>query len=274
MNGPHLLYLYCVIERGTAAHRLLEQGRVPSPEPGEPLLPIQVGGLVAVVSRVPASMFAEEPLNAKLADLAHAAPLALRHYETIRGLQPLAPALVPTALGAVFRAEKGVVGLLRKRDAHFHDLLDRVRGKQEWGLKVFRDAPRFLKATEARAQELRALRAKAAAKGPGQAYLLRKQQERALVREAERLTAQTLDALLERLAKLSAALHVDELPDVQQGSPALVLKVAALVDKEQVQRFQEEIARLGESYRALGLTLELDGPWAPYSFVGEQRVAA
>jgi hypothetical protein len=272
-GGP-LLYLYGIVEAGTEAARLLAARGVPGLDPEEPLLPIAAGGLVAAVSRVPAATFEEEPLNALLADLPRLAPLAVQHEEAVRALLPAAPALVPMAFGMVYRGPEGVEALLRERGDAFRELLARVRGKYEWGLRVYRDVARWLATADATSDELRRLAAEAARATPGRAYLLGKQRERLRAAEADRLAAEALAAILARLEPLSAAARRSPLAAAAPGPTQLVLSVAFLVETAATDRFRGAAAELERVYQPQGLRLELSGPWAPYSFVGGDRGAA
>jgi hypothetical protein len=263
-----LLYLYGIVEAGTAAERLLASGQVPGLAPDAPLFPLAVGSLVAAVSRVPAATFEEEPLNALLADLPRLAPLAVGHEAALAALVPNAPALVPMTFGAVYRDPAGVEALLRERAADFRARLDRVRDRYEWGVTVSRDAARWRASAEALSPELQELAAEISQAGPGRAYLLGKQRERLLAAEADRLAVTTLDELMERLAAASAAVRRDPPPPTPPDEAAVVLVAAFLVDATAGEAFRAAVAELHRAYQPRGLRLELSGPWAPYSFVG------
>src|SRR5581483_151559 len=269
-----LLYLYGVLEAGTEGERLLERRAVPGLDPGEPLFPIAAGGLVAAVSRVPSAVFDEEPLNALLADLPRLAPLAVQHEEAIRALLPAAPALVPMAFGTVYRGPGRVAALLRERAGELRALLAQVRGKYEWGLKVYRDSARWLATADEASDELRRLAAEAAAASPGRAYLHGKQRERLRAAEAERLAAEALDAIMGRLEPLSVAMRRNPLGAAAPGPTPLVLSAAFLVELAATEAFRAAAAELARAYAPRGLTVEITGPWAAYSFVGARRGAA
>ena len=268
-----LLYLYGIVEAGTEGERLLASGSVPGLAPDEPLFPVVDGDLVAAVSRVPPATFEEEPLNALLADLPRLAPLAVQHEEAVRALLPVAPALVPMSFGMVYRGPEGVATLLRERGDAFRELLARVRGKYEWGLRVFRDVPRWLATADATSDELLRLAEEAAAASPGKAYLLGKQRERLRAAEADRLAAAALEAIVARLEPMSAAVRHNSLGAAPPGPTRLVLSAAFLVDTGDTERFRAAAAELERAYQPQGLSLELSGPWAPYSFVGDARGA-
>jgi hypothetical protein len=268
-----LVYVYCIVEAGTEAEPLLRTGQLPSLIEGEPLFPIQQAGLVVAASRVPAAGFDEEPLNALLADLSRLAPLAVRHENAIRAVAAAAPSLIPLGFGTVFRDPERVAGFLATQAASLRSILDRLRGRQEWGLKVFCQRDRFNRAVEASSPELRRLDAEAAGAGPGRAYLLRKRREQVARDEQERLGSQILTDLLDQLAVRSEAMRREPLPPDAAATPGpagqLVLKAAFLVDQEQAPPFPSLVELLASRLSESGFQLELSGPWAPYSFVRE-----
>lgn len=272
-SAESLLYLYCVLESGSAAQRLLAERRVPGMAPAEPLFPIETAGLVAAVSRVPAATFGEEPLNALLAELPRLAPLVVQHEETVRALLPVAPALLPMTFGAIYRGPERVLALLRERGSEFHRLLKRLRGRQEWGLKVFADPARLLEAAEAASEELCRLEEETLRSGPGRAYLIGKRRERLIAGEADRLLRQLLQEIEDRLATLAVSIRRDQPISAEKEAVPLVLKSAFLVDVGAAERFRGLAGELAHEFGARGLALDVSGPWAPYSFVADDRGA-
>ncbi|MPZ15134.1 MAG: hypothetical protein GEU73_12045 [Chloroflexi bacterium] len=266
-SRPFRYYLYGVVEPGTEAHRLLVERRVEGIEPSEPLFPIEATGLVAGVSRVPASQFDEEPLNELAGDLSRLSPLVVRHEQAVRALLRPDASLVPMAFGAVYSDAERIAQFLHEGADRLQRLLDKVRGREEWGLKVIADPQRLQQSTEISSGAVRALERDAADARPGRAYLLARQRDRLLATEARRRAIQGLDEILARLSTLSAAIHRDALPAEQPGGTQLALKASFLVDSHRVNSFQATAEELDREYRPVGLAVELTGPWAAYSFV-------
>jgi len=263
-----LVYLYGVVESVAEAHALLADRQVPGLDPAEPLFGVEAAGLVAAVSYVPTDVFQEHPLNDLIADLPRLTPYAVRHEVAVGALAPRAPAVVPMGFGAVYRDVRRVEEVLRERAPELRALLDRVRNRQEWGLKVAADLERLVAWARAASEELGRLDAALASASPGRAYLLRKQRERLLQAELGRLLDQTLRGVVDHLAGISAAARRDELPAERPvEGPRLVLKAAFLVEVDGVERFRTMAADLARRFEPSGLSLDLTGPWAPYSFV-------
>lgn len=266
-----LLYLYAIVDAAWGLAELLAQDPVPGIEPGEPLFTLGAERLLAVVSRVPASLFLEEPLNALLADLPRLAPYVLRHEDAVRRLSSVRPGLLPMSFGTVYRSNERVVALLRKHSHEFHALLERLLDKDEWGIKLFADSRCVIAAAEGATEVLRALAGEIAAASPGRAYLLAKRREQLLAGEARRLLGEAIDRVLQDLAKASASMERDQLPNPVGEGPQLVAKAAFLVERARAAQFRSLAGEIQRSCPAIGCTLELTGPWAPYSFVGEPR---
>ena len=265
-----LLYLYAVLDAGGPGHEQLRSGTVAGLVDGLPLFPIERGPLVAAVSRVPADRFGEAEIDALTSDLSRLALLALRHEEAIRVLRPTADALVPLTFGAVYRESASVQELLETRREELRSTLDRVRHRDEWGVKAFRDTARFRSTVEVTSDALRQLDVDLRAAMPGRAYLLRKQRERRVLEEVERETELAAATIFGRLASTAAEARRESLPPGASNRP-LVLKGALLMERERDRDLEARFVELDSEYAPRGLSLELTGPWAPYSFAGPSR---
>jgi hypothetical protein len=223
------------------------------------------------VSRVPSANFHEMPLNALLADLPRLAPLAMRHDEAVQALLPGARALIPLAFGSIYLSQWGIVDVLRVRANEWRAMLERLRDAQEWGLKIFTDATVLRQAAEQTGDDLRRRAAEAAPASLGRTYLLRKQHEQLVATEARRLAGHALEDTVARLTAVSVAVQRDELPAGGPGPVQLAIKAAFLVRTDAVEAFRTVAAGLAATYTPWGIRVEVSGPWAAYSFVGESR---
>jgi hypothetical protein len=270
----NLVYLYCIVESETAAHRLLWERRVPGLIDDEPLFPVEASGLVAAVSYVPASSFADQPLNALVADLKRLTPYAVRHQAAIGAVYVCAPATIPLGFGSVYHSQERVATTLDERAHEFGDVLNRVRGRHEWGVRVTANQDLLRQHAETASAELRRMAVDTASATRGRAYLLGKQRERLVEAEAERLTGETLMEIVESLAATSDEARQDNLPANQNsGQHRLVLKAAFLVKAARAEEFRSTALALAQALTPRGLALDVTGPWAPYSFVSAAPVS-
>ena len=262
-----LLYLYAIADAVGDVSERLASAAAPGLDAAEPLFGIEAAGLLAIVSRVPCAVFQEEPLNALVADIPRLAPYVVGHEEVVRTLAGASVDLIPMSFGAVYRSAERVEALLTERSEEFKAVLNRLRGRVEWGLKLFVDAGRLLAAAGATA-ELRSLTGEIGTAAPGRAYLLGKRRERLLAAEARRLLDETVEQILGVLGPLCVAVRREETVRAADDGPQLALKAEFLLERESAVRFRSAAAALRRSSAMLGCLLELNGPWAPYSFVG------
>ncbi|MBT3154165.1 GvpL/GvpF family gas vesicle protein [Streptomyces sp. CHD11] len=226
---------------------------------GDPPRLLPHGDLVAVVSHVPEADFAEEPLRAHLEDLDWLTGVARAHQGVIDALTTVTTPL-PLRLGTVFRDDSGVRTMLQGREEGFLRTLDRLEGRVEWGVKVFIEAEP--------APETPATPSPKPASGRD--YL---RQRRMQTRSQDDLwqQAETFATRLHETLSGSAddsRLHAPQNPALSGASGRNVLNAAYLVPRVRSEEFVEQVDRTKDG--APGIRVELTGPWAAYSFAGEE----
>jgi hypothetical protein len=97
---------------------------------------IECAGLVACVSTVPLDRFGAEPLRRSLEDLDWLSDTARAHHGVVEAVVAAAPT-APVRLVTVYSDDDQVRDLLHRRRADFLDVLSRVTGRQEWGVKAY-----------------------------------------------------------------------------------------------------------------------------------------
>ncbi|GGX72193.1 gas vesicle protein [Streptomyces minutiscleroticus] len=223
---------------------------------GVPPKPLAHGDLVAVVSHVPEADFAEEPLRARLEDLDWLSGTARAHQSVVDALTEVTSPL-PLRLATVFRDDSGVRTMLEERADAFRQLLDRLDGRVEWGVKIYAE-PR--EDTTGRMPQPRA--------ASGRDYLLARRRQRSAHEElwerAEKFATRLHDTL--SAGAEDSRLHAPQNPALSGASGRNVLNAAYLVPRATAEEFVELVERTkGEEP---GLRVELTGPWAAYSFSG------
>jgi hypothetical protein len=226
---------------------------------GAPVKQLPHQGLIAVVSEVPERDFAEEPLRAHLEDLDWLAATARAHQGVIDALTVVTTPL-PLRLATVFRDDSAVRCMMQAEEEHFRSTLERLEGRVEWGVKVY---------LETEPAEATAAAPPAPKAASGRDYLRRRrQQTRAqedLWQRAEAFATQ-LHGKLCALAE-DSRLHAPQTAVLSGAAGRNVLNAAYLVPRARSEEFVEVVDRTKDD--APGLRVELTGPWAAYSFVGE-----
>jgi hypothetical protein len=269
-KAPRALYVYCVGE-SEALCRLFEAQLPFGIEPEAKLEMIADGRLAAVVSEVPLADYGEESLKSRLADPAWTAIRAVRHEQVVEYFSSRA-SVVPLRFGAIYFERTGVGQTLSEKAARLAAIIERLRGRQEWGITVCCDQEEFFKVIDTLSPRLRDLAEQARTAQPGQAYLLRKKMEALRTDEArleiKRVVTDIEQALADR-SEQSASLRVMKDEATEHGKT--VGKMAFLLAGARFDDFHEEAERLAHAHADAGFRLEMTGPWPPYNFsTGEE----
>jgi hypothetical protein len=245
-------------------------GRLPEGiEEGAPVELIEAEGLAAIVSRVPLSDFGEDVLEARLSDPAWTAKRAMRHEEAIEHFTARA-AVVPVRFATIYLDRSRVERMLREQAASLRPIIERLRGRDEWGVNLYQDSAVLMEAVSRLSPRLRELTERAAGLSPGQAYLLNKKIGSARADEA-RIEARRVISEVERgLAKYSVgSARLQVLRGEAGEGGRMAAKLAFLVERARFDQFRAEAERLAECHAPAGFTLEMTGPWPAYNFTSE-----
>jgi hypothetical protein len=209
-----------------------------------------------VVSDVPLARYGDVAIERGLRDLDWVASVAMAHEAVIERFRS-AEAVVPMKLFTIFTSDERAVSTLGRTRRRLDALLDRVAGRDEWGLRLVVDT----RAAAPRAATPRALRP-----ASGTTFLQAKKAERdaasATRRDATRVAAEIYrDVAGEADAARRRALSSAE-------AATWALDAAFLVRRSRARAFRAAVARAGRRYAGDGYRLTLTGPWPPYTFVG------
>jgi hypothetical protein len=214
--------------------------------------------LVAYVSTVPLTEFGEAALRHNLEDLVWLETIARAHHQVLTVLLDAGPVL-PVRMVTVYRGDEQVRQMLRDRAEEFAELLVRMSGRKEWGVKVYavgQGTPADSAPPDRRAGEEK--------ERPGTAYLKRRRTSLRGREEARRGAvnrAAHVDAVLSRIA-VATRHHRAQDPQLSGRADLMVLNGAYLVDDGRA----DDFAAAEEALREDDLDVQLTGPWPPYSF--------
>ncbi|MFF8501545.1 GvpL/GvpF family gas vesicle protein [Streptomyces anulatus] len=255
VGAGEMSYVYAVGRAGPALDGLA--ARLPGVD-GRPLRPVDGGGLCALVSPVPADTFSEQGLTAQMEDLDRLEAVARAHHAVVDAAFA-ETSVLPMRLATVYLDDARVADMLVRQRSEFQELLGRLMGHVELGVKVYADPRTAAAATTPAA-------AAPSGGGAGRAYLRQRQAQQRDNQDIYR-AASDLAVRAARLAEGVAASRAVHRP--QQGQLAAragvnVANEAYLVPREHAARLHRELSALAEA--APGVAIEVTGPWAPYSF--------
>ncbi|MBI3959455.1 MAG: GvpL/GvpF family gas vesicle protein [Chloroflexi bacterium] len=259
----------------------IELPSIPGIDQTRPVYGLAGKAVQAVVSRVRADQFNQSALEAGLQDPAWIDVHVRAHQQVLDTLVATRQPVIPLRFCTIYRDEAAVRAVLTAHEPALVAELDRLRGRQEWGIKLFvaqealqaailtqhtepGDLTFALLSVEGDDAALRALQTRIAGMSAGRAFLLQKKLDALVVQKADEITAGVVEESHAHLsghavAATSLALH--------PNPPGMELNAAYLVAERELDGFRAELARLGEEYGGAGVRYELSGPWPAYNFI-------
>ncbi|MBU2572787.1 MAG: GvpL/GvpF family gas vesicle protein, partial [Elusimicrobia bacterium] len=290
MTLAHALYLYCIREKTDTPP--------PASGPGGPASGGQAGGgdntpvistegidgkgevftlihrrLEAVVSRVSLKEFGSGEVQKKAReDLVWIQQKALLHQKVIEAAaknNDTRLSLIPMRFGIIFNGEKSLKTTLDKDYARITEKMEKIRGKQEWGLKVYL---KNQKSFEERIKEKNMLIKKKleelANLPEGEAFFMEEELNALVVRE----TAKELNDFARGVFETFKNISDDCVKNKNLGkeltgrAEPMVLNAAYLIPGESVPDFKTEAEKVNKRILEKGFYLEYSGPWPAYNF--------
>jgi hypothetical protein len=249
------VWLYAIIPGDGA------QTRIPALRgvAGEPVHLVTAGQLAAVVGAVSLAEFGQEALRRNLEDLDWVAAKARAHDAVITAVAETGSVL-PVRMATVYLSDARVRELLESRQHDFAATLGRLAGRVEVGVKVYADPSRMSPVPDRDDAQPRS----------GTAYLMRRRRALASREEAHQAAAAASQRIHTALMRYAVDGMRKPPPDrsLSGRDDIVVLNGTYLVDRGEVESFRENVAALALSLD--NLSMEITGPWPPYSFAGDQ----
>ena len=241
-----LCYVYCAAEGPPAT---LPSTGLPGASPPRV---VALDSLALIVSDVASETYAAGVLESRLSDLDWVAAAGAAHHEVIDAVADAGAVVLPFRLFTLFSTAEKAASTLRAKRAAMDRTFDRIRGKQEWVLRI--GAPDPARATTTapapagRDSGTSFLQAKSAARREAAARATRVKEDAAAAYEA-----------LEHLADEAKRRPIE-------SGGTLMLDAAFLVPPARVEAMHETLSRRAERLLSDGCPVSLTGPWPPYSF--------
>lgn len=264
-SGDFAYYLYCIVER-VATQTIGDQSLPAAIEDDSTIELVDAANLSAIVSRVPLATYGDESLTQNLADASWMAVRAMKHERVVEHFAR-SISVVPLRFGTVYLDRAGITRMLSEKQTELSGILDRLRGREEWGVNVYFDRTKLLESITSVSPVLKDLSQKADAAAPGQSYLLRKKIEALRVDEVRSEINRIIDELEKKIDESSdeiRRLRMLKVESTEHGE--LKAKFAALIPRSDFNKFHATVEQLAKDYESAGMRLELTGPWPAYNF--------
>jgi hypothetical protein len=235
-------YVYCIIR----ASQALKFGPIGiGTEPAE-VHSVGFKEIAAVVSDTPIEVFDATRENV----LAHE-----RVNETVMRTHTV----IPMSFGSVFKTHNDILELLRGAYDAFVDVLSKMEGKLEFGLKVLWDRDAIIREIENEDDDVRRLKDEISSQ-KGSTYFARMQYGRLIDSALEGRSERYVSDIFERLRAVSVASRANK-----PIGDKMIMNGAFLVSRKGESQFDAKVKEIGARYE--NLTFKYTGPWPPYNFV-------
>jgi hypothetical protein len=258
-------YVYCIAESAAVAE-LSPESLPQAIEDDSKLEWVAVNELAALSSQVPLASYSEESLAEHLSDASWTAVRAMRH-ETIAEYVAKRAGIVPLRFGTIYLERAGIERMLTEKGSELRQILERLRGREEWGVNVFCDQSVLMSSITSVSPVLRELSERAAQASPGQSYLMQKKIDALRVDESRAALNRIIEQVEKTLAEQSddaKRLRVLKVEATEHGE--LKAKFAFLVKRSGFESFRDAAERVAQEHHNAGMRLELTGPWPAYNF--------
>ena len=255
------VHLYCFASSQTLTHTIAPgvdgRGRVEV---------LDVNGIAAVFSNVPTDEVCGERAESAMQDPEWVIPRACRHEGVVEEVMARA-AVLPVRFGAVFSSSEALAGFLAENWDEVSGYLQTIADREEWAVKGYLDVDKAQAWLMEHDSDLSAQRAQMPA-SQGARYF---HEKRLRARVQEHLKAWRVCAARAIQAELGAH-AVDACPlklqsrDVSGREHGMMFNCAFMLQRGAIDQFRSQVNSAGTSFSEQGVTLEVSGPWPPYSF--------
>lgn len=270
------LYLYCIKEK-TEEHPTFS---IKGIDGTGDVFTIAHRELEAVVSKVSLEEFgsgeiqkkAQEDLNwIKEKAVIHAKIVeeAMRKPARSAGGNDRILNLIPMRFGIIFKEKERLEEMLGKDYSKIKEVLDRIKDKQEWSVKVYlKDRKKIEQVIKEKNEVIKEKEKEIAALDEGMAFFMEEELKEVISRELEKELNNMVEVLFESLGKQAVDLTKCKIleKELTGRGERMVLNAAYLVPEEKIEDFKKEIEDLNQKMQAKGFCLEYGGPWPAYNF--------
>ncbi len=254
-------YLYCLVH-ATKPPPLLD-APPGLPGAGKPRAIDAGRRLWLIAADAPLERYGEKAIERGLQDLAWVSSVAVPHEAVVEHLAKQST-VVPMKLFTLFRSDERALEHVTRERRRIDRLVERIQGREEWGLRVLIDELEALRSARAEAQAL------SAGGAPGAAFLMRKKKEHDAAREVIQHARDRADVLFEQLAAKADDARRRPPPPGEVGKRVL-LDAAFLLPRSRAKAFQNLVRTTAKRLEGRHYQLTLTGPWPPYTFVAERE---
>ncbi|MBI5073538.1 GvpL/GvpF family gas vesicle protein [Candidatus Woesearchaeota archaeon] len=247
-------YIYCVVEKGNTSE-FQEKGIE-----NNSVYLLCDGDLCAVVHTCPAKPYVS-PHKEQVIDWVKA------HQKVIDQAYAVFGTVIPFSFDVIIKGSKGkhseqlVKEWLRSKEEELKKKIERIKGKQEFGVKIFLHEQEVMKAIMQSNKEIQNLEDKIKIAKKGVAYFHKQKIQAIIKKEIEKYAELYFKEFYKKIKQAAEEVRVEKAK--KQDTFIMVLNASVLVKKEHVSALGDMLDYI---HKKQGFSVEFTGPWPPYSF--------
>jgi hypothetical protein len=227
---------------------------------------VDADGLIAFCSIVDGEKFSQDEIDRHAADLAWLGDIGFHHQNVISALARKAT-VIPLRAFTLFASEASLRQYLQSEKKSLETILQKLRGKDEWTLRLELEPDPWSAALVRRVPALRKLTEELETTSAGRGYLLRKKIDEERKKAARTAEEDLLREIEQEVAKRFSVPTLVENREQRSGSFPQISLLLERTRAGELRNMQQELA---SKYRGDGVNVVLTGPWPPYSFATER----
>jgi hypothetical protein len=239
------IYVYSIIE----SQEPRSLGKIGIGGRGDEVFTVHYRDLAALVSRTPLVVYDPNRENA----------LTHEHVNEVAIEQGFTP--VPMSFGTLFKTEKDIIEFLEDTYDALRDVLQKMKDKLEFGLKVNWNRDEVLAEVERDNEDIRRLKEEIVKNQQSSTYFARMQ----LGRMVEQALADTSDAYVREIYEYLRDAAIASRSNKPIGE-RMIMNAAFLVERDKADTFDRKVQEIAQRFEGK-LSFRYTGPWPPYNFV-------
>lgn len=256
-------WVYCI--RRAVARTL--KNKIGGIQSGTEVYATVLKDIEAVVSEVDLHQFGEKEILEKLKQDAKWTERGVKLHHHIIVKASNGEAVIPLKFGTIFRTRKNLEALLKKSYRKFKTLLDQLKGKEEWGVKVYLDRQKFVQELKEEDKEIKQFEKKKAQSPEGMKWYADRKIDEIIHKKFGDAVDEYLAKIVQELDWQAERVVINEPTSEEVTGREIVLLSACLIKKETTGSFKENLEKFFRDLEEIGFSAEITGPWPPYNFV-------
>lgn len=245
-------YIYCVVEKWNNSE-FQEKGIE-----NNSVYTICNRDLCAVVHTCPAKPYISENKEQVIA-------WVKAHQKVIDTAYNVFGTVIPFSFDVIIKgenAEQLVKEWLQSEEEELKKKIQRIKGKQEFGIKIFLSEQDVIKAIMQSNKEIQYLEDKIKIAKKGIAYFHKQKIQEIIKKETEKYAELYFKEFCSKIKPVAEEIRTEKTKKLHDDT-IMVLNASVLVKKEHVSALGDMLDHI---HKKLGFSVEFTGPWPPYSF--------